>query len=186
VVVLSPADVAEAERFLPLLHGDETERWLSIGPSVAELFPAGSRSSAWDRVRGCLQGEGAGEERYLINCDGEEEEEGEEVGNDDDIVSIRLTFLQDARGTDLLRGCLHAHILRAMLLSSSPRGRRKEEEEGERPPGFGFSMIERSHAEMLSLADSFVARLEENGWDVSTETVQVESGNAKRLKIEEG
>lgn len=154
--VLSPAEVAEVERFLPFIHKDETKQWLKIGVSIAELFPD---ISEFERVTNCI-GE---KEHYLINY---ESDTGDTAGN----VSIRLTFLKDAQGTDLIRGCLHAHILRAMLLSHKGDG--------------ASDMIKVSYREMLSLADSFVELVEKNGWEISTETVQVESGSAKRLNIE--
>ena len=154
--VLSPAEVAEVERFLPFIHKDETKKWLKIGVSVNELFP---EISDFEHVRNCI-GE---KEHYLINY-----ESG--TGDTAENVSIRLTFLKDAQGTNLIRGCLHAHILRAMLTSHKGND--------------ASDMIRVSYGEMLSLVDSLLELLEKKGWEISTETVQVEAGSAKRLNIE--
>jgi len=158
-IVLSPAEVAEMEKFLPFIHRDETEQWLIIGSSLTKMFP---ENSEFDHVRRFI----GKKEHYLINSLVIKEQHGS-VG----AVSVYLTFLKDAEGTDLIRGMLHAHILRAMLTSS---GQKQESD-----------LIKVSHVEMLSLVEAFVEALEKNGWEISTETVQVEAGEAKRLQIQD-
>ena len=152
IAVLSPAEVAEIEKFLPFIHRDETKQWLVIGSSLTFLFPT---KSEYDNVLECI----GKKEDYLIN-------HGNNVG------PICLTFLKDAEGKDLIRGMLHAHILRAMLISGSGQEQASD-------------LIKTSYGEMISLIGEFMKALEMHGWEISTETVQVEAGEAKRLQIQD-
>lgn len=151
IAVLSPAKAAEIEKFLPFIHKDETKQWLVIGSSLTFLFPT---KSEYDHVIGSI----GKKEDYLINH-----------GNGGPIC---LTFLKDAEGTDLVRGMLHAHILRTMLLSSSGHTKASD-------------LIKTSYGEMISSIDEFMKALEMHGWEISTETVTVEAGEAKRLQIQD-
>ena len=155
--VLTPAEVAKIEQFLPFISKDETKQWLRIGCRLEELF---SSHEELDTVRRDCIGE---RETYLLNHES------------NDTALIRLTYLDNASGLDVIRGMLHVHILRSILQreivmttnAATPR-----------------DSIKTSHGLMAESFDAFMEALEKGGWDTGAATIQVEAGSAVRLRID--
>lgn len=87
--VLTPAQVAQQEVFLPGMTPDDTHLWLTIGSSMTTVCPKGP-----DELT-LLQQAMIGE-KYLVN-----------------MVQgiVHVVYYHDASGYDLVKGMLHAHML---------------------------------------------------------------------------
>lgn len=152
--VLSPAELAQIEGFVPFISKDDTMEWLTIGCKLDELFPD---QVSFDDARNNFIGE---RERYLVNCD---------IEDSSRTANIRLTYLENAVASDIIRGMLHAHILRAYSkkIIELPDGQ---------------DVRKASHGVMAESYDAFVEALEDSGWEIAA--VQVEAVSAVRLRIE--
>jgi hypothetical protein len=94
-VVLSPAEVAEKEAFLPLLSGD-TNVWLKIGSPLTEVAPDPSQ---FDSIL-----ESTPDESYVLHRTPE---------------TTHLVFLQNSSGEDMIQALLHAFRLQKLLAASN-------------------------------------------------------------------
>ena len=155
--VLSPAEVAQIEQFLPFISKDETKQWLRIGCKLEEVFP---NQIEFDFIRRSCIGE---RERYVLNHDC------------NDGALVRLTYLENASGLDVIRGMLHAHVLRSILQRDIVLPTNATMSQG---------LIKSSHGLMAESSDALIEALEKAGWDIGIETIQVEAGSAVRLRID--
>lgn len=86
--VLDPKDVADQERFLPLIHRHVDEEWLSIGSPLTTICPD---ASDLDTMLKAAPGES-----YILRHTKER---------------THLVFLKQAHGGDIIRGVLHACLV---------------------------------------------------------------------------
>jgi hypothetical protein len=84
--VLSPAEVAKKEQYLPLVRSEDASSWLSIGSRLEDINPSG-RPEDFQRI---LYG------KHAINLEHDR---------------IHLVFLDVAAGEDLIFGIFHAMYL---------------------------------------------------------------------------
>jgi hypothetical protein len=145
--ILTPRQVAERENFLPVISRDDTKRWLLIGGSLPTLCPGGP-----EELRRLL--EVIRDEQYVIN-----------VVQDD---KVRLVFKDDSAGEDLIRGMLHAHILRQQGSNHDP-----------------LKKVAISHDVARDKIEALLEGMKQEGWKTGTEFTSVESSKARRLTIVE-
>jgi hypothetical protein len=165
-VVASPSWVAAHEVFVPLLPQDDAHHWLSIGSRLTELCPGGS-----DEFTRLLQA--CPSQAHVINWtpDGR----------------IHLVFTKDADGVDLVKGMLHAYLLRHYDNSTNASAGNVN-----MPIPVPVSEAARIHAiaetHRQATEEHFPALmkgLEDEGWTTGTNVTSVEPGNARRLVIDQ-
>lgn len=144
--VLSPSQVAEQEDFLPFISKDDSKAWLLIGKSLTELCPNGPEElrPLIDLLR---------DENYVMNrVNGQ----------------VYVTYHQlDTSGEDLIRGMLHAHILRERFANK----------------GDALEAISLSYRLAQKSTDSLLNEMHEQGWKTATEFTSIESSKARRLEV---
>ena len=146
-VVLSPSQVAQKEVFLPLISKDDSKTWLAIGSALPILCPGGP-----DELRRLVAA--CPGEKYVINA-----------SHDD---KVHLVFQQEATGEDLIRGVLHAHLLRNQMVDLAP-----------------LEAVSASYGIASGTIDALLEEMKNKGWKTGTEYTSVESSKACRLSIVE-
>ena len=149
--VASPSWVAEREVFLPLWHPDDAHTWLSIGSRLPQLCPNGADEFT-DLLQACPS------PTHIVNQTLDER--------------IHLVFLQDATGEDLLRGMLHAYLLRN-------RTSRKNAD-----PPLNVEDIAATYQETMELFPVLLQGLHDKGWMTETNVTNIEPSTACRLKVQ--
>lgn len=183
--VLSPAQVAERESFLPMMPPDDSVRWLNVGDSLMGICPAGvaeleelllpkktshdersSSNSSNDNDPGAFVDSEQYEKHILkiyppaiLTADG-------------DHGMVHLTFLEGSTDDDLLRGMFHAYTAHALMKNK------------ETNPNDGKQILTETHTIMNSQMPKFIEHLREVGWQIGTGFVNVECGSSHRLKIQ--
>ena len=162
-VVLDPSQVAEKERFFPpLIHGDNSHEWLSIGSPLPIFCPGPSSIHDFENLCGLFLNES-----YLLNF--------EEHRN-----RIHLVFLKKATGEDLIRGMYHAYLLRRQIEN------REEQNADSQVQGTfhnRFQILESSYRKVVEDAPSFQKELETMRWKTGTDVTCVEPPAAFRFSI---
>ena len=161
-VVLEPSQVANLERYFPLLiHDDDSHKWLSIGSSLHDLCPGSSSVQDFEEIYGLFQNES-----YLLNL--------EEQSN-----RIHLVFQSGATGEDLIQGMYHAYLLRN---EKNNNGTKASSLELDISRG-RFQKLESSYEKAETEASGFLKHLESKDWKTGTDVTNVEPPAAFRLSI---
>lgn len=147
--VMTPEQVAINEPYLPLVKDKDSSDWLEIGRGLDSLAPNGP--AELDELRVCFP-----DAKYLIAPD--------HKGN-----KVYLTFLGDASGDDLIKGVLHARLLRKNRLAGGHFDR--------------VASIQSSFIEVKADFHSFVEHLQLNGW--RTASTNIEPSGSRRLAIKQ-
>lgn len=158
--ILSPAEVAEKESFLPVVSKDKSKQWLSIGAPLTTVCPGGP-----DELRLLLNV--TDQEQYLINLTTGD-------NKDNNRAMVHLVFQHDADGEDLIRGMLHAHILHRQGCCCSGSSCRP------------LDSIANSYEEVRRRSEALLEGMKSTGWKTETEFASVESSKARRLTIHQG
>jgi hypothetical protein len=151
-VVPDPAEVAHREVYVPLISADKTKTWLKIGAPLDAFCPV---PSDLESLLAVTTGES-----YIICL------------TDDNI--IHLVFLKDAGGEDLIRGMLHASLLR----QSTTMDRRGEQSSSD------LAVVQSTHEEAKKVFPELLEQLHVKGWKTGTEFTTIESSDAHRLFVE--
>lgn len=163
-VVLTPAQVADQERFFPLAvhHDDDAHEWLSVGSPLHEFCPGAVED--FDNLCTLFQ-----TESYLLNI--------VEGGR------IHLVFLVSSTGSDLIVGMHHAYLLRTeMRAMSNERTLPGRQELDER--AVYFELLESSYARVTEQDLKVQSDLEGAGWETGTNVTTVEPRTAVRLSLQ--
>ena len=145
--ILSPKDVSEKEVYIPFLPADEFRNWLTIGPQLPQVC---ATPEEWKFLRSVFADE---QHIATINPDGR----------------VYLLFKQGAEGSDIVRGMMHAYLMKSMVSAV------------EDPD---LIVIE-SHRTLRTTYSDVLEQLQESGWKVSGDMTTVEGSKAKRIKIED-
>jgi Vitamin B6 photo-protection and homoeostasis len=171
--VLTPIQVAEREKFLPQLFGfsrrfsqespEKNLDWLNIGCPLESICPKGS-----EQLMALLAA--CDNEQYMLNVD-------------DDTCDgrIQLVFFEQANGNDIIRGMLHAFVLRDSLVNR--RAFVESHWIDKNSPDVNknlLPMISRSRQWVQRRFNGFVDHLRVAGW--ITNTIFVEEG-AKSFRL---
>jgi hypothetical protein len=151
-VVPDPAEVAHREVYVPLISADKTKIWLKIGAPLDAFCPV---PSDLESLLAVTTGES-----YIICL------------TDDNIIHV--VFLKDAGGEDLIRGMLHASLLR----QSTTMDRRRYQS----PPD--SALVQSTHEEARKVFPELLEQLHVKGWKTGTEYTTIESSDAHRLFVE--
>jgi Vitamin B6 photo-protection and homoeostasis len=164
--VLTPGQVAEREHFLPTIffvtRTDSYVNWLVIGCDLPSICPKGP-AQLFELVKVCSN------ESYILNI----ESGCARFGNNKTGSSrIQLVFFEQATGSDIVRGMLHAHLVRNELM--------RKRDPSIYNPGLAdettiLQVIGRSHAWIRLHYASFLQHLHAVGWDTTTAFVEDES-----------
>ena len=167
--VLNPIQVAEKEYFLPpwvslstSSRNDNNLNWLDIGCPLVSFCPKGSEQLS-DLLAACYN------ERYVLNVDVHSRNN-----------RIKLVFFEEADGTDIIRGMLHAYALRDGLAHHQAGRSETLDEETDLLP-----LIHRTHQWVQSKFACFVSELRASGWSTNTIFVE-EGGNTFRFALRNG
>lgn len=150
--VPNPTQVARLERFFPLTAPlDATEDWLRIGRPLLEVCPDPADLESLMLL--------APKEAYLIriNSDG-----GKSV--------IDLVYLTHATGDDVIKGMLHACLLRKAIGDGKTKGKDATKE------------VLQTHQQIVKCFPALTLQLQEQGWKTESTVTHVESSSACRLK----
>ena len=181
-VVSSPTQVAAQERYydfvsLPVSSLKATSSsWLSVGSRLDQACPVASDLPQYMAA--------SGGEPYLLtvvtpppSSSSSSFEDPPNNHNNNHKFQIHLTFVQGASGDDVLRGALHAFLLRQCLSGKEPAVTAKD--------GAALSMwdayVRESYTEMQTRFPQFLESLHAAGWTTATERTIVESSRAHRL-----
>ena len=169
--LLSPESVSKYEAFMPFFHSDDSHKWLDIGCPLLEIAPTPAMFSSLTNF--CLMNE-----KYLLNC---------EIDVTDQynikMKRVMLTFHHNATDIDVIRGVFHAH-----LLHSSVKGDQfalfdkiliDDIEENE----IKFNLVGESYKLMNRHFDILLNQIKK--WEITRDSVKVESTSSVRLKIME-
>jgi hypothetical protein len=163
--VPTPHELAQLESFFPLVSPDDTHRWLKVGLQLNELCPHGY--SSLERLQSLR-------ENYFINIQmgGQQKRQ---------LLSVGVTYLDVATGSDLIRGMLHAHLLQEFAKGqlSFPGVDWKDDNDDD-----SWKLIQASHSMMQEMAPTLLQELEQAGWKIGTEYVSLESGRGYRFAIQ--
>lgn len=166
-VTVSPSWVATHEVFVPLLPQDDAHQWLSIGTRLTELSPGGS-----DEFVRLLQV--CPNQAHVINWtpDGK----------------IHLVFTKDADGVDLVKGMLHAYLLRHYIDSANANANADENVNkfvSVPAEATRIHAIAETHRQTTEQFSVLLKGLEDEGWTTGTNVTTVEPSNACRLVIDQ-
>jgi hypothetical protein len=158
--VVSPSWVAAHEVFVPLLPQDGAHHWLSIGSRLTELCPGGSNEFT-RLLQACPN------QAHVINWtpDGR----------------IHLVFTKDADGVDLVKGMLHAYLLRHYRDSANT----KTSAPVPVSEAARIHAIAETHRQATRHFPALMKGLEDEGWTTGTNVTTVEPSHARRLVIEQ-
>ncbi|KAL9178629.1 hypothetical protein ACHAXT_001967 [Thalassiosira profunda] len=179
--VLTPAQVAEKESFLPLLRPDDSSRWLTVGASLTDICPSGAaglkelllpkpspsvssidESGAFDPQQ---------HEKYLLRVH-------PTISAAKGSGAVQLTFFKGATDTDLLRGMYHAYAAHSFMQNDD------DDHAVVTESSLGSHICSETHMLMSSQMPTFVQHLREAGWQVGGGFVNVECGSSYRLHIQ--
>lgn len=171
--ILTPAQVAEKELFIPLMQPDTSCRWLYIGDSLVNICPSGVA----ELEALLLPNDATGVERSdKFKSDAFDMNEYEkyilkihfpsEPNIDDDM--IQLTYIEGANDYDILRGMYHSYVIHAYMKNNQM---------------YPQILID-THNTMRNQMPKFIERLQNEGWHLGTGFVNVECGSSHRLKIQ--
>ena len=180
--VLTPAQVAKEESFLPMIPPDDSVHWLSVGDSLMDICPSGvaeledllllrsaadgSPSQSNDTTSNTLGFDSKLHEKYLLKV----HLPTIEAADIDGIV--QLTYLEGATDDDLLRGMFHAYTAHALMKQNTANHHTRKQ------------IVIDTHSIMNSWMSRFIDDLQESGWQIGTGFVNVECGSSHRLKIQ--
>ena len=189
--VLSPAQVAEKENYLPSFfslgrrprqscrRGEEKDvgdndsaSWLRIGSPIQTLAPYGL--AEWQQLVSQYPSK-----QYVLRSSSSTgiTVAGKEMVGDDGQRNIHVTFLDTATGHDLILGMLHAHLLRHRYRSCHCGGDYCENNNND-------EQLQQETYEMLQATqESFFQELSRLGWTTETNMTHVEPSNAVRIQI---
>jgi hypothetical protein len=142
-VVLSPSEIAQKEFYIPLVNEDQSHQWLAIGTTLEEFCPQGL-NELQKLQRQCPN------EKYLLN-----------VSNGG---IIHLVFLVGAVGDDLVKGMLHAHLLKRL--------------------GVRIENIAPSHERASNAISCFTASIHKHGWKTESTLTNIEAKDSFRLAFD--
>jgi Vitamin B6 photo-protection and homoeostasis len=152
-VVLLPTQVAQREQFFPLVvHPDDSHSWLSIGSPLQQFCPV----EEFEQLHHLFQ-----EEAYLINW----------VDNG----KVQLIFLEQATGTDLIKGMHHAYVL---YHQQSKIGDKKMA-----TAAGSIELVAFSYQTAKVTFEEFLEKLIHSGWKAGTNVTNMESSTACRLSF---
>jgi hypothetical protein len=163
-VVVSPSWVAAHEVFVPLLPQDDAHHWLSIGSRLTELCPGGS-----DEFTRLLQA--CPNQAHVINWTPD--------GN------IHLVFTKDADGVDLVKGMLHAYLLRHYCDGGNANANKSTSVSVPVSEAARIHAIAETHRQAAEHFPVLIQGLEDEGWTTGTNVTTVEPSNARRLVIDQ-
>ena len=173
MVVLPPAKVAEQEYFLPKLFypfrtNATCDKWLTIGCSLTSICPKGLQQLL-QLIEVCK------DENYIVNID----VDGEEILKH----RVQLVFFEQANCTDIIRGMLHAHFLRNLVVKERHFKDAAIENNNSSTDGTGvLQMISKSHEIVRSSFPLLIRQLHDYQWNLQTVSVE-EEPNSFRLAI---
>jgi hypothetical protein len=151
-VVPSPMEIAKHEAYFPLVSSNTTTKdWLHVGSPLDIICPVPSDMNS-------LLAAASGESYLIRVIDGR----------------IHLVFLKDVNGEGMIRGMLHACLLRQ---STKDHGTQELKSD---TTAIVQTTREHVNEKFLSLVEEF----HEKGWKTGTEFTTVESSDARRLCIE--
>ena len=173
--VLTPAQVAEKESFLPLLRPDDSSRWLTVGASLMDICPSGAAGLKElllpkpSPTVSSIDESGAFDpqqyEKYLLRVH-------PTISAAKGTGAVQLTFFKGATDEDLLRGMYHAYAAHSFM----------QNDESQSSPG--SHICSETHMLMISQMPTFVQHLREAGWQLGSGFVNVECGSSYRLQIQ--
>jgi hypothetical protein len=174
LLILTPDQVAQYEVYLPWMREDEdTATWLSIASGLAHIAPGGPVELT--RLLNILSGES-----YLINIissrsssssHGDKNESGQ--GQE----RVYLTFLEGATGEDLIKGCLHAYLIRQEFLEWNTNSSSCNDN------NVVDGCIERTLAETNRRFPQLLQGLHDGQWKTTTDVTNIESSTGFRLAV---
>jgi len=164
--VLSPAEVAQLESFLPFTV-QPTRNWLKIGCSLNHFCPD---ASTFD----CLRNAVGREEKYMINIDISSSNTKEKsAAAQRSFREIRIIFMEEAQGEDLLRGFFHCYCIFDGIRQTNIDD-----------IGCAHHLVQQSKPKQ-DLVNRLIAQMQLKGWKTDTDNVFVEldEHDSYRLKI---
>ena len=207
--VLTPAEVAEKEFFLPMIAPDESVRWLTIGAPLMDICPSGV--AELERMflprKSLHEGGGDGEggnsdyfqsqqyEKYIIKLHPPKVKTSvataDNSSHNHNGSAVQLTFLEGASDADLLRGMTHAYTARAYIDNDVLRNAYAGAIGGDDGDRYFCTMDEtmtqtmkETHAIMNYHMPMFLDHLQQGGWQIGTGFVNVECGSSRRLRVQ--
>jgi hypothetical protein len=180
-IVASPSWVAHREVFVPLFPQDDAHHWLSIGSRLEDLCPGGSDEFT----------------RLLEACsphhDDDHDDQAHNQAQAHHVINwtpdgrIHLVFLQNASGEDLVKGMLHAYLLRQWRDSTrnaSVSVSASVSASVSTLTSTRIHAIAETHRQATEHFPSLLKGLQEEGWTTGTNVTSVEPSNARRLAID--
>eukprot|EP00578_Thalassiosira_sp_NH16_P031136 CAMPEP_0181080682 /NCGR_PEP_ID=MMETSP1071-20121207/2698_1 /TAXON_ID=35127 /ORGANISM="Thalassiosira sp., Strain NH16" /LENGTH=562 /DNA_ID=CAMNT_0023162177 /DNA_START=250 /DNA_END=1938 /DNA_ORIENTATION=+ len=189
--LMTPAQVADKESFLPMTPPDDSVRWLNIGDSLMGICPSGcgelealllpanaNYDENHNKKISSVDDRGAFDakqyEKYILNL----HPPSIPTSNIDGMA--QLTFFDGATDNDLLRGMFHAYTAHIFMqnIDSNPN------DGSYNGDSMGKKILFDTHCIMSSQMPIFINHLRGAGWQIGTGFVNVECGSSHRLKIQ--
>jgi Vitamin B6 photo-protection and homoeostasis len=171
LMILTPDQVAHCEVYFPLMREDDADTWLSIASGLSYVAPGGPRELT--RLLDTFSGES-----YLINI-ASGHDHGDKLGQGQG-RRVYLTFLEGATGEDLIKGCLHAYLIRQDFDFHKSIGHvDRADPEASR----SFHCIERTLAETNRLFPHLLQGMHDCKWKTTADVTNIESSTGFRLAV---
>ncbi|KAL7533450.1 hypothetical protein ACHAWF_004502 [Thalassiosira exigua] len=176
--VLTPAQVAEKESFMPMMPPDDSVQWLAIGDPLTTICPSGVAELERLLFRNATA-------KSLVSSDTEHLDD--ENAFDPNLFEkyilkvrrgiVQLTFLEGATDDDLLRGMFHAYAIRSLAVNDANNVGDEDFEP------IATQILKDTHALMSSDMPMFKESLRNAGWQTGSGFVNAECGSSHRLTI---
>jgi hypothetical protein len=152
--------VAQKEVYFPFVSADDSNKWLSIGSPFQVVCP---QPSDLDPLLSVLSGD-----KYLLRLLNTSSDIGTTT------TRVHLIFLEDATGEDLIRGMIHAYLVR----------RQTQAQENAVEFASEVDVITQSHEQVREQFPIMLQDMQARGWKTGTEFTTIENSTARRLTIE--
>jgi Vitamin B6 photo-protection and homoeostasis len=174
LLVLTPDQVAHCEVYFPLMREDDANTWLSIASGLSDVAPGGPRELT--RLLDILSSES-----YLVNI--VSRHHANKQGQGQRQHRVYLTFLEGATGEDLIKGCLHAYLIREEFDFINSEHDDHDDVDAAAAPAEALHCIERTLAETNRRFPQLLQGLHDCKWKTTTDVTNIEASTGFRLAV---
>mmetsp|Transcript_12 Transcript_12/g.12 ORF Transcript_12/g.12 Transcript_12/m.12 type:complete len:450 (+) Transcript_12:298-1647(+) len=164
---INPYSLAKQESFFPFQNPHDFHQWLKIGSELNVLCPKGVHEF-WHLRHYCI-GE---QENYILNCCITQKD-----NNKFKVDTVWLTFLEDAKAEDIIRGYFHAYTLRKLAKT-------KSYDNAKYSYNLNHILISESHSTMNKQIGDFNFAVKKAGWKISSKGNLTHLVSGYQLQIE--